>query len=79
MEATPISKEDLEKEVSLHQDLHAACRQEEEFWRQKSRSLWLKVGDQNTVFFHKQAEVRKYYKTVQEIQLQDQVVTYFEK
>ena len=48
-------------------------------WRKKSRSLWLKVGDQNTVFFHKQAEVRKYYKTVQEIQLQDQVVTDFDK
>ena len=30
MEEAQISKEDLEREVSLHQELHAACRQEEE-------------------------------------------------
>ena len=41
MEAAQISKEDLEKEVTLHQELHVACRHEEDFWRQKSRCLWL--------------------------------------
>ena len=79
MEASLTSKEDLEKEVSRHHELHAACRQEEEFWRQKSRSLWLKAEDWNTAFFHKQTEARKQHKTAQEIRSQDQVVTEFDK
>ena len=51
MEAVLITKEVIEREVSLHHDIQGACRKEEELWRQKSRILWLKVGDQNTTFF----------------------------
>ena len=54
----------LEKETTLHCSLHAACRIEEENLRQKSRCLWSKAGDQNTGFFHKQAEGRKNFKSV---------------
>ena len=79
MEAIQISKDDIEKYVILHQELHVACRYEEDFWRQKSRCLWLKVGDQNTTFFHKHVEMRKNYKIVQEIQTHDQVIQDFDK
>eukprot|EP00253_Pinus_taeda_P005541 PITA_05541 len=34
-------------------------RAEETKWRFKSRQLWLKEGDKNTAYFHKQATVRK--------------------
>eukprot|EP00253_Pinus_taeda_P036032 PITA_36032 len=34
-------------------------REEEIKWRIKSRQLWLKEGDKNTAYFHKQATVRK--------------------
>lgn len=33
-------------------------RKEEEYWRLKSRSLWLKAGDRNTSFFHRQYRSR---------------------
>jgi hypothetical protein len=79
MEEMTITRELLEKEATLHQVLHSACRLEEDYWRQKSRSLWLQVGDQNTSFFHKQVEARKQFKTVTEIQAQGQPISDFDK
>jgi phenylalanine-4-hydroxylase len=79
MEGTGITKEYLRKETELHRSLHLACKREEEYWRQKSRSLWLQVGDRNTAFFHKQAEARKHFKNVSEIQVQGQSITEFDR
>jgi hypothetical protein len=78
MEEGNISPDKLEKETDLHRKLHTTCREEEEYWRQKSRSLWLKDGDKNTSFFHKQAEAKKNYNSVKEIQFQNQIVNDFE-
>ena len=63
----------------MHHDLQTTYRQEEEICRQKSRTLWLKAEDHNTVYFHKQAVARKHYKIVQEIHLQDRVITDFDQ
>ncbi|KAF3542925.1 hypothetical protein DY000_02007187 [Brassica cretica] len=60
----------LEKEISkrlpcavrmtrLKRDLAKAHRDEEAFWRQQSRKLWLKLGDRNTRYFHHCARSRK--------------------
>ena len=78
MEDAEVSQELLQKEENLQKDFHRACRVEEEYWRQKSRSMWLQAGDKNTSYFHKQAEARKHFKTVNEIHFQGNLVKYFE-
>ena len=62
----------------MQSDLHAACRQESEWWRQKSRCKWLNDGDRNTSFFHKQAKARKFFNCVLEIQAHDRLINNFE-
>ena len=52
-EDVEITKEVLDKEAELQQTFHKAYLSEEEHWRQKYRSLWLKAGDRNSAFFHK--------------------------
>ena len=78
MEASPISDCLLQKEEELQKAFFSACRLEEEFWRQKSRSLWLLSGEKNTKYFHKQAEARKNFKAVSEINFQGDLIKYYE-
>lgn len=62
-----ITKEIVEKEADLQQKMIKASLVEEEYWRTKSRRLWLKVGDRITSFFHKQAQARKNSNSITEI------------
>jgi hypothetical protein len=78
MENQEITQAILHQEDQLQRKWHQACREEENYWRQKSRSLWLEAGDKNTSYFHKQAEARKQFKKVTEIQVQSQTITDFE-
>jgi hypothetical protein len=68
----------LDQEDHLQRKWHQACREEEIYWQQKSRILWLEAGDKNTNYFHKQAEARKQFKVVNEIHVQDQIISDFE-
>eukprot|EP00253_Pinus_taeda_P016434 PITA_16434 len=47
------------KEWEIQGQLMHIKREEEIKWRFKSRQLWLKEGDKNTTYFHKQATARK--------------------
>ena len=50
MENKDITSQDLEKEQASQFNSFRAFRQEEEYWRLKFHSLWLRVGDRNTTF-----------------------------
>ena len=67
VENEEITKDILDKEADLQQQLHKASLAEEEFWRLKSRCLWIKAGDRNSYFFHKQAQARKNFNSITEI------------
>jgi hypothetical protein len=79
MKSAPVTPAKLNDEVELQKKLHKALKKEEEYWRVKSRSLWLQAGDKNTSFFHKQAESRKNHNSIREIQFQGKTFKKYEE
>jgi ribonuclease HI len=73
MEDAQITQELLNQESDLQRKYHKICREEEAYWRVKSRALWLQEGDRNTSFFHKQTQARNNYNHISEIQWQGQI------
>lgn len=58
-ESRSLLPSELVLEQSLIQSLANISKQEEIYWRQRSRLQWLKEGDGNTKFFHAVANGRK--------------------
>jgi hypothetical protein len=71
MESKDITTEMLEKEIKAQRSTYQSFRREEEYWRLKSRSLWLKAGDRNTSFFHRQYRARLSRNHIAEIKTVD--------
>ncbi len=43
----------------LKGEINSLLLVDELHWRQRSRAVWLKVGDKNTIYFHQSASQRK--------------------
>eukprot|EP00253_Pinus_taeda_P024711 PITA_24711 len=50
-----------------HQEWDNLCKQEEIFWRQKSRVQWLKEGERNTKFFHRSTMANRTHNRISSI------------
>ncbi|KAF8088702.1 hypothetical protein N665_0532s0062 [Sinapis alba] len=54
--------------TNLKMQIHSLYRMEEEYWRTKSRALWLQAGDRNTIYFHAKTKQRRSYNRIIHIQ-----------
>jgi hypothetical protein len=50
--------------VDMAREMEKTLLFEEMSWRQKSRALWLKEGDKNTIFFHRVANSHRKFNQV---------------
>ncbi|XP_077226384.1 uncharacterized protein LOC143862957 [Tasmannia lanceolata] len=64
--ATSLTDQALrDEEVWIKDEYIRTARKEEAFYRQKSRSQWLNLGDSNTAFFHAAMKARKNQNCIQ--------------
>ncbi|XP_038971604.1 uncharacterized protein LOC120104478 [Phoenix dactylifera] len=64
--------EELRSHLALHDSL---LRQQEIFWRQKSRVQWIQEGDRNTRFFHQATVIRRHQNRIRAIRGEDGQLT----
>ncbi|GAV83754.1 RVT_1 domain-containing protein, partial [Cephalotus follicularis] len=63
----------VELEKKLRWEVSEAARDEEAFFKQKSRTQWLKEGDSNTAFFHRTVNMRQSMNHIAKIRDENEV------
>lgn len=58
----------------IKEELNQTYLEEEIFWKQKIRIMWLRAGDRNTSYFHAVTKARRKRNTIGSIQDDDGVV-----
>ena len=71
MEEIEITKSQRALEQFAQIKTSQSFRQEEEYLRLKSRSLWLQAGDKNIAFFHRQCRARLSQNHILEISISE--------
>lgn len=67
MDKKQINQRALDEEAKHQSEVFKECRKEKEIWRLKSRSTWLKAGDRNVAYFHKQARMRRNHNHIHQL------------
>lgn len=75
-QTSPSNDRDLISKIS--NELNSAYIAEEEYWKQRSRLLWLSLGDRNTGFFHAAVKNRKRINRLSVIEDSEGVAVYQE-
>ncbi|KAL0653987.1 hypothetical protein Bca4012_096678 [Brassica carinata] len=57
-----------QERAELKEELNQASLEEEIFWKQESRVMWLRAGDRNTRFFHAVTKAKRIKNTLHSIQ-----------
>ena len=73
-ESKEEDKQDYLREKEIFWEIYKENRKEEEEAKLNSRSLWLKVGDKNTSFFHNTIKIRRARNQIEKIQVDGQDV-----
>lgn len=60
----PPSPADEETRKDLASKLNSLLSQDNEYWKQRSKVLWLAQGHRNTQFFHKKASSRRLHNLI---------------
>ena len=91
MEVDELNPTHVKQEKEMNVKIINVARQIEEGWRIKSRQMWLKGGDNNTEYFHKQTKVQEAYNAIKDLkdkygsmitgqeELKEQVFTHFQE
>jgi len=80
METKEVQQRHIMIEQKIHKEYMQALTEEEIIWKLKSISLWLKVVDQNTSFFHRQAKSIICANQISEIKtLEEEIIKDFDR
>ncbi|XP_019095662.1 PREDICTED: uncharacterized protein LOC104763574 [Camelina sativa] len=77
--ATQQSPFSIEEVRRLKSELNKEYVQEEKFWQQKSRFIWLNNGDKNTKFFHAATKNRRAQNRIQVLEDKDGIEWFAEE
>ena len=67
MEVEEVSTEHLKQEREMSIIILKETREIEEVLRIKSKQMWLKGGDNNIEYFHKQTKIQQSYNVIKEL------------
>ena len=68
--APVLSLEDRSRRTVIKANIEHLTSLEEIFWRQKSKALFIKEGDNNTQFFHRLANSHRQTNQIREVEVE---------